>query len=596
MATANSALQVTELDFGNIRASLKTFMAAQSNFADYDFDGSNISTLLDILAYNTHYNAYYTNMVANESFLKSAQLRNNVIERAQELGYTPSSAAGAIAEVTITIVPTDSPDSISIPVNTQMTTVVDDITLTFTTSSGTLITKSGANTYVATGVTIAEGYPLTHTYTVDTGSPVEYVIPNKNVDTTRIGITVKPSAGSSTITTYTLADDITQLTGESTVYFLEETDDEQFRIYFGDDILGVSLSDGNQVIIDYHVCNTTQGNGASSFTNLSAIAGYSDVTIATTTSAAGGRELETVAAVKFNAPLYYERQNRVVTQGDYERVIMAENADFTSVNVWGGEDNDPPIYGRVYLAVNPSVGTIISDTRKEILVASLKTRNVMSIDPIVVDAEFLYVIPTVEIRWNPDLTTKNAGTIESEVAASIATYQTDTLDDFGNKFRFSAFSTVIDATDNSIRGNLSSVKMMMEITPTVSVATSYTIQFKNAILHTETHDPHTAHTGVIQSTSFTYLGFTSFLQDDGSGIIQIYRWDGGDKVILEAAAGTVNYDTGAVSLDAFNPTAVGNSGILEISITPTDNDITPTLAQIINIKDTTITSVEDRTV
>jgi len=320
------------------------------------------------------------------------------------------------------------------------------------------------------------------------------------------------------------------------------------------------------------------------------------VTIATTTSAAGGRELETVAAVKFNAPLYYERQNRVVTQGDYERVIMAENADFTSVNVWGGEDNDPPIYGRVYLAVNPSVGTIISDTRKEILVASLKTRNVMSIDPIVVDAEFLYVIPTVEIRWNPDLTTKNAGTIESEVAASIATYQTDTLDDFGNKFRFSAFSTVIDATDNSIRGNLSSVKMMMEITPTVSVATSYTIQFKNAILHTETHDPHTAHTGVIQSTSFTYLGFTSFLQDDGSGIIQIYRWDGGDKVILEAAAGTVNYDTGAVSLDAFNPTAVGNSGILEISITPTDNDITPTLAQIINIKDTTITSVEDRTV
>jgi len=220
MATANSALQVTELDFGNIRASLKTFMAAQSNFADYDFDGSNISTLLDILAYNTHYNAYYTNMVANESFLKSAQLRNNVIERAQELGYTPSSAAGAIAEVTITIVPTDSPDSISIPVNTQMTTVVDDITLTFTTSSGTLITKSGANTYVATGVTIAEGYPLTHTYTVDTGSPVEYVIPNKNVDTTRIGITVKPSAGSSTITTYTLADDITQLTGESTVYFL----------------------------------------------------------------------------------------------------------------------------------------------------------------------------------------------------------------------------------------------------------------------------------------------------------------------------------------------------------------------------------------
>jgi hypothetical protein len=596
MATANSALQVTELDFGNIRASLKTFMAAQSNFADYDFDGSNISTLLDILAYNTHYNAYYTNMVANESFLKSAQLRNNVIERAQELGYTPSSSAGAIAEVTITIVPTDSPDSISIPVNTQMTTVVDDITLTFTTSSGTLITKSGANTYVATGVTIAEGYPLTHTYTVDTGSPVEYVIPNKNVDTTRIGITVKPSAGSSTITTYTLADDITQLTGESTVYFLEETDDEQFRIYFGDDILGVSLSDGNQVIIDYHVCNTTQGNGASSFTNLSAIAGYSDVTIATTTSAAGGRELETVAAVKFNAPLYYERQNRVVTQGDYERVIMAENADFTSVNVWGGEDNDPPIYGRVYLAVNPSVGTIISDTRKEILVASLKTRNVMSIDPIVVDAEFLYVIPTVEIRWNPDLTTKNAGTIESEVAASIATYQTDTLDDFGNKFRFSAFSTVIDATDNSIRGNLSSVKMMMEITPTVSVATSYTIQFKNAILHTETHDPHTAHTGVIQSTSFTYLGFTSFLQDDGSGIIQIYRWDGGDQVILEAAAGTVNYDTGAVSLDAFNPTAVGNSGILEISITPTDNDITPTLAQIINIKDTTITSVEDRTV
>lgn len=595
MTTANSALQVTELDFDEIRAGLKTFLSSQTTFQDYDFDGSNMSILLDLLAYNTHYNAYYTNMAANEMFLKSAQLRNNVVERAAEFGYTSSSARGAVGEVTVTIVPTGSPDTITIPKNTEMTSVVDDETLTFTTVGAELITKSSANTYVATGVSIAEGFPLTHEFTVSTSNPVEYIIPNKNVDTTRISVSVRATDAATTSTTYTLADDITQLTGSSTVYFIEETADERYRIYFGDDILGNSLVDGNVVVIDYHVCNTTKGNGANTFTNSSAISGYSDVTLVTTTAASGGQEIETTASVKLNAPLHYERQNRVVTQSDYERLILAENSDFTSVNVWGGEDNDPPVYGRVYIAVNPASGTTVSDARQASIVTSLKKRNVMSIDPVIVDAIYLYVVPTIQINWNPDLTSDSTGTVESAVSTAITTYQTGTLDDFGNKFRFSTFSTAIDAAHDSIKGNNTTINMMMEITPTLNVATTYTVKFQNGIKQTANHVTHEGHTGVVTSSNFTYLSQTCFFEDDGNGVLLVYTQSGDVKTVLNSAAGTVDYTTGSVVISSFTPTAVANSGVLSLTASPASKDVVPTLEQIVQFKSSVITSVEDRT-
>jgi len=595
MTTANSALQVTELDFDEIRAGLKTFLSSQTTFQDYDFDGSNMSILLDLLAYNTHYNAYYTNMAANEMFLKSAQLRNNVVERAAEFGYTSSSARGAVGEVTVTIVPTGSPDTITIPKNTEMTSVVDDETLTFTTVGAELITKSSANTYVATGVSIAEGFPLTHEFTVSTSNPVEYIIPNKNVDTTRISVSVRATEAATTSTTYTLADDITQLTGSSTVYFIEETADERYRIYFGDDILGNSLVDGNVVVIDYHVCNTTKGNGANTFTNSSAISGYSDVTLVTTTAASGGQEIETTASVKLNAPLHYERQNRVVTQSDYERLILAENSDFTSVNVWGGEDNDPPVYGRVYIAVNPASGTTVSDARQASIVTSLKKRNVMSIDPVIVDAIYLYVVPTIQINWNPDLTSDSTGTVESAVSTAITTYQTGTLDDFGNKFRFSTFSTAIDAAHDSIKGNNTTINMMMEITPTLNVATTYTVKFQNGIKQTANHVTHEGHTGVVTSSNFTYLSQTCFFEDDGNGVLLVYTQSGDVKTVLNSAAGTVDYTTGSVVISSFTPTAVANSGVLSLTASPASKDVVPTLEQIVQFKSSVITSVEDRT-
>ena len=595
MTTANSALQVTELDFDEIRAGLKTFLSSQTTFQDYDFDGSNMSILLDLLAYNTHYNAYYTNMAANEMFLKSAQLRNNVVERAAEFGYTSSSARGAVGEVTVTIVPTGSPDTITIPKNTEMTSVVDDETLTFTTVGAELITKSSANTYVATGVSIAEGFPLTHEFTVSTSNPVEYIIPNKNVDTTRISVSVRATDAATTSTTYTLADDITQLTGSSTVYFIEETADERYRIYFGDDILGNSLVDGNVVVIDYHVCNTTKGNGANTFTNSSAISGYSDVTLVTTTAASGGQEIETTASVKLNAPLHYERQNRVVTQSDYERLILAENSDFTSVNVWGGEDNDPPVYGRVYIAVNPASGTTVSDARQASIVTSLKKRNVMSIDPVIVDAIYLYVVPTIQINWNPDLTSDSTGTVESAVSTAITTYQTGTLDDFGNKFRFSTFSTAIDAAHDSIKGNNTTINMMMEITPTLNVATTYTVKFQNGIKQTANHVTHEGHTGVVTSSNFTYLSQTCFFEDDGNGVLLVYTQSGDVKTVLNSPAGTVGYTTGSVVISSFTPTAVANSGVLSLTASPASKDVVPTLEQIVQFKSSVITSVEDRT-
>tara|TARA_Y100000034_G_scaffold137029_1_gene218851 strand:+ start:3458 stop:5248 length:1791 start_codon:yes stop_codon:yes gene_type:complete len=595
MSHANSALQVTELDFNNIRSSLKTFLSSQTNFVDYDFDGSNISVLLDLLAYNTHYNSFYLNMVANEMFLNSAQLRNNVIERANEIGYTTTSVKGAVAEITLTIVPTDTPDTISVPKNTAFTTTVDDEVLTFTTTVGHVITKSSSDTYVLSGIELAEGLPLTHEFTVDDSNPVDYILPNKNVDLNRITVSVKETAGSTTSTVYTLENDLTEVTGTSTIYFLEEAEDEKYRIYFGDDILGKSVNNGNVIVVDYHVCNTTKGNGATDFTSLAAISGYSNITATTTTTAVGGHEIETIDSIKLNAPLHFERQNRAVTEKDYERFIMSENTDFTSVNVWGGEENDPPIYGRVYIAVNPSgTATIISDARKDLIVASLQTRNVLSIDPVVVDASFLFIVPTVQVNWNPDQTSKNAGTIESEVLNSITTYQTSDLDDFGKKFRFSSFSTAIDNTDNSIQGNMTTIKMKINIIPTVNVSSTYTIDFRNALPSSDVHDVHDGHVGTVQSTSFVLGGLTSFIEDDGNGLLRTYTSSGGVKTIVNTNIGTVNYTTGLITLSAFAPTSVNNNGVLSFTSASDSNDVIPSREQIIRIVDSTITTVEDR--
>ena len=595
MSHANSALTVADLDFDSIRSSLKTFLSSQTKFVDYDFEGSNMSVLLDLLAYNTHYNTFYLNMVGNEMFLKSAQLRNNVVERSQELGYTPASARGASVDVDITIVPTGSPTSINMPKDTKFTTVVDDNTLTFTNQTAVVITADANSAYIAKATTIYEGFPLTHTYTHSTTTPVEFLIPNVNVDTNRLTVRVKESATATAITTYTKASDVTELTPTSTVYFLEETENNQYRVYFGDNILGKQLDDGNQVLLDYHITNTSEGNGANTFTSSAAIDGHSDVTVSLNvvgTSAAGGLVQENTESVKFNAPFHYEAQNRAVTKGDYERIILSENTDFSAVSVWGGEDHSTPTYGKVFIAVKPSVGTVISQTRKDLLFDSLDNRNVLSIDPEIVDASFLYVVPTIEVNYNPDKTTLTTGAIKSAVLATITAFETNNLNTFGQTFRYSKFVKAIDDTNSSILSNETTIKMQKQFIPTTGTSTKYTIEYRNPIQNS-------GNPGDITSTTFTFGGDSNTrFRSNAAGTIDIVTPSGSDFTVVSSGSGigTVNYNTGVVTINSFNPSAVGNSGTIELNAIPTQKDIIPLRDQILNITDTTITITEDREV
>jgi len=591
MGIANSTLSVSDLGFENIKESFKTFLRAQTKFNDYDFEGSNMSLLLDLLAYNTHYNTYYTNMVANEMYLDTALIRNNLVSRAKEIGYLPSWSKGAVANVSVTVVPTTSPNTVTISSDTTFSSSIDDLTLTFSNVNDVVITPNSSGGYIESNMQLVEGLPLTHKYTVSTSNAVDYLIPNENADLTNLTVTVQESAASSNVQSYSYANDITELSGTSKIYFLEEDNDKKYRVYFGDGVIGRELTDGNVVILKYRVCNTTKGNGVRTFSPPTSIDGHSAITVSTVSVGSGGQVEESLESIRQNAPLSYERQNRAVTVKDYERRIIADNQDFAAVSVWGGDDNDPQVFGKVYIAVKPKVGTVISDNRKAALISSLQKINVLSIDPEVQDVAYLYVIPTVEVNYNPDRTTKSGAAIEAQVRTAISDYQTNNLNDFGKVFRYSQFIKDIDAVDTTaIIGNETTVKMQKRFTPSTTTSTTYVVKFTNAIKDN-------GNAGDIVSTTFTYEGYSSYLRDAASNnIMQVVRTSGDSVTIVADAIGTIDYAAGTVTLNSFLPTAVDNSGVIKLSAEPVNKDITPVRDQILQIDDTTVTTTEDREV
>jgi len=343
--------------------------------------------------------------------------------------------------------------------------------------------------------------------------------------------------------------------------------------------------------LKYRVCNTTKGNGVRTFSPPTSIDGHSAITVSTVSVGSGGQVEESLESIRQNAPLSYERQNRAVTVKDYERRIIADNQDFAAVSVWGGDDNDPQVFGKVYIAVKPKVGTVISDNRKAALISSLQKINVLSIDPEVQDVAYLYVIPTVEVNYNPDRTTKSGAAIEAQVRTAISDYQTNNLNDFGKVFRYSQFIKDIDAVDTTaIIGNETTVKMQKRFTPSTTTSTTYVVKFTNAIKDN-------GNAGDIVSTTFTYEGYSSYLRDAASNnIMQVVRTSGGSVAIVADAIGTIDYAAGTVTLNSFLPTAVDNSGVIKLSAEPVNKDITPVRDQILLIDDTTVTTTEDREV
>ena len=585
---ANSTISVTELDFDDIKVSLKNFLKSQPEFLDFNFEGSAISLLIDMLAYNTYQNAYYTSMVGNEMFLDSAQLRESVVSRAKMLNYMPTSARGANTNFTITITPTGSPTSVTVDKNTEWTASVDGQTLKFVTPEAYTLTSD--NNYSGT-ITVVEGQPLTHRFTVDNLDTQRFILPNENVDTSSIVVDVQESATDTSSTRYNLANDLTQVQANSAVYFLEEESENRYEVYFGDGVLGKAPTNGNIVIINYRSCNGILGNDIGTFTDPSTVAGSSVFTKTVNANTAGGAAFETVDSIKFNAPKNFEAQNRAVLAEDYKRIILRETGDIQSISVWGGEENDPPIYGKVYLAVKPVTGNVISSTRKNQIKDILKKHNVLSIDTEFVDAQYLYVNPTTTVRWDPNATTLSAGAVQDKISTAISTFETNNLNDFEKqKFRFSQFTRVIDDADPSVLSSLTDILMERRFVPSTTTKATYNIPFNQKLFH-----PHAGHAYAISSSKFTFNNQDSYLDDDGNGNIRIYYLNAaGQRVVLDAAAGTVNYTTGLVKLDAFLPTTYTGS-FLSIYAEPNDKDITAVRNQILLIANAKVTVLNDVT-
>ena len=590
MATTEKRLDVTDLDFDDIKSNLKTFMRNQSDFTDYDFEGSGMSALLDVLSYNTHYLAMNMNMVANESFLDTASVRSSVVSHAKTLGYIPNSARAPIAYVNVTLNNFGTLSSATIPVGTVFTTVIDDINYQFVTvAEYTSQVVNGVLTF--SNIPIYEGTYITNRYTVDTKNvDQKFYVNDANGDTTTLIVDVFDNASATSSTTFTQALDNTQVKSDSDVYYLQESVDGKFEIYFGDGITGKALSDGNIVRMRYVVTNKTKANGASNFTTSATISTITDITTATVSAASGGAEKESIQSIKFNAPLDYAAQGRAVTVNDFKAIVPKVYANAKSVQVYGGEDNDIPVYGKVYISIVPTTGSITAAAKNQIVKDLKETYSVASVTPAIIDPEYTKLRLGITFTYNSKNTIKAKETLESNVLTTVTNFNTNNLTNFDSAFRHSAFTRLIDETDDAITSNITTVNLSKDFTPTLNSSTKYTVPFSNAL-----YNPHSGHDsdagGILSSSGFKISGNTNemFLNDDGMGNVRMYYIvDGTTKTYQDNTAGTIDYVNGQVVLTSLNITEISNvdgvaSTKIRLIVKPESNDIIAVRNQVLEI-------------
>ena len=590
-------LEISQLDFDGIKDNLKTFLSQQDEFTDYDFEGSGMNILLDVLAYNTHYIGYNANMLANEMYLDSADQRSSVVSLAKQVGYTPRSAVSSQATIDV-LVNNATGASITMSRGTKFTTTVDSTNYSFVNNADVSITPSDG-VYKFSNLVVYEGTYLNYKYTANTSDTDQrFIIPNDNVDTTTLTVKVQESSSDSTTNTYTLATGITGIESTSKVYFLQEVENGRFEVYFGDGVLGQAIADGNIVILDYIVCNRDEPNGATTFTLSGTVGGFSNVTITTINNANGGDSPETIKSIKYNAPRDYTAQDRAVTADDYKVLVKSLYANAQSVQVYGGEDAATPDYGKVYVSIKAKSGSNLTEVTKNSIVASLKSYAVASVTPVIIDPETTYITLTTTFKYDSSLTIKDVSTLQTNVLNSITSYNTNSLEDFTGMFRYSAVTKAIDSTDTSILSNITTIKLYKYITPTLNSALKYTLSFNNAF-----YNPHSEHNkaagGIVSSTGFKINDDSSasehFLDDDGDGNIRVYYLSGTTRIYTSSTYGTINYTTGEIILTSAHITSISNidgaaSTRIRVFIKPDSNDVVPVRNQVLSI-DTTNSTV-----
>jgi hypothetical protein len=480
-------LRVTELDFDTIKQNLKTFLNQQSEFTDYDFEGSGLNILLDVLAYNTHYQAYYLNMVANESFLDTALLRDSVISQAKVLGYVPYSRKAPRAIINFTAnTSSNAVATLTIPKGYRfLSEQVDGVSYGFVTLTETKVTKAN-NDFTFLNLPIYEGQLVTYSYTHNesTNPKQVYTLPDTEIDTTTISVTVQPSPSNTDITVYSLATDSSNTTTKSEVFYLQEGKSQQYDIYFGNNVIGKKLPDGAIVTVQYVVTNGEAANKANNFVATETLVDslgntQTDFIINPINSASGGAERESVDNIKFAAPLLYTTQNRLITFSDYEAYISKNYPAVDSVSVWGGEDESPPKFGVVYIALKPKDGYFLSDNEKQRIIDEIiKPKAIVAIQTVIREPEYLYLKVLSNVRYSAKKTTLTEDQLKTLIRNSILTYKTTNLDKFGAQFILSRVQDTIDKVDtNSIIGSSVSVLLQKRFTPSLNKSTPYVIDF-----------------------------------------------------------------------------------------------------------------------
>jgi hypothetical protein len=582
----NKQINVSELDFDNIKTNLKNFLKGQSTLSDYDFEGSGLSILVDLLAYNTHYNSLYTNMALNESFLDTASKRESVVSLATMLGYLPRSAKCATATVDLIISnPTLTPPSATLPKYSPFSCAANGKSYFFyNTEDIPLVPTNGI--YRANAIEIKEGIPNYETYTVS--DTTKYIISNKNVDIDTVKVIVKESTSSTTITSYTLATDIIDVKGTDTVFFLKEIYDNNFEVTFGNDKIGKALTNGNIVTIEYFITNRADANDIRQFALTRSIVelGGSSFVI-TVLPSSGGDEPETASEIRFNAPKLLNSHNRAVTANDYLSVIKANYTNIDTINVWGGEDNIPPVYGKVFMCIKPKYSSKLSTAEKELIqIDLLKNRNVIGVTPEFVDPNYINLQVNIVAHYDKAATSRTKNDLISAIDTVVRDYNDNNLKKFDSVFRYSKFLKLIDSVDPAILSNITNVLIRRPVNVYFNTKTPYTIDLHNPIYGAGVPED------AVTTTGFYITGDTTtvfYMEDDGLGNLKKYALDSEfNKIYSAGTFGTVNYSGGTISLTEVSISRLVD-GKFEFLIKPASNDVISRQHNIVQLDTNNIT-------
>jgi hypothetical protein len=583
----NNNIKTTDLDFDQIKENIKEFLRGQEKFSDYNFDGSAMSIFLDVLAYNTHYNALYTNLAINEMFLDSAVKYSSVVSLAKTLGYTAKSVTSSRAKVNVEITTNSSDQTLVIPKGTVFSGSTGDNSFDFITDSDYYAQNiSGTNLsgkYRFIDMTLIEGKQMTKRYLKDLSS--EFVVPSKSADISTLSVKVQDTEYSSNYVAYGPVESVLTLTGDSKVFFVKQREDLYYEVYFGNGTIGSAIQSGNIVHLSYILSSGEVSNSARSFSYKTGITfDYNTITVETVSSAFGGADIEEIESVRYNAPRAFGAQNRAVTSEDYKNILLNNFPTIESITVWGGQEQSPPVYGKVFISAKPKGALSFTTSEKEDIVNFLtNSKGVISISPVMVDPKFVKLELTTNVYYNKNTTRRSVGEIKSIILSSLVDYSAS-LGKFGNSFRHSKVLTLINGADDSITSNITTLRLRVGVSPYYNKNVKYDVLIGNPIYQNSGQSSFYSTRFYINSNTVTNR---CYLKDDGLGNVNLYSEDSDGVPSFIKTVGSVEYSNGRIIVKEVSIKGLYDD-TLEFVVIPLSNDVIPTREYILQMPESLI--------